>query len=145
MVRKAKADYDAVLNTYDVLIMPTIPFGSRRQPPPNAGPLASVNQTAGIVVNTAQFNGTGHPALSVPIGWTRPVEADILAPEDKDIKLPLQTPHALSKHPIDSLVEGGMRNTEYLTFVRKRIRRPVRLGFVCCSQDIRRCDFRDRS
>lgn len=44
---------------------------------------------AGIVANTSQFNGTGHPALSIPIGWTHPLDEDIISPEDINIKLPV--------------------------------------------------------
>lgn len=45
LARKAKEDYDAALAQYDVLIMPTIAFGARRQPPPNAGPWEAAQRT----------------------------------------------------------------------------------------------------
>ena len=44
---------------------------------------------AGIIANTSQFNGTGHPALSIPMGVAPPTDDFILSPSDKDIRLPV--------------------------------------------------------
>ncbi|EJD00181.1 amidase signature enzyme [Fomitiporia mediterranea MF3/22] len=89
LLRKAKRQYDTALANFDVLIMPTIAFGARRHPKPNAAPWNCAERTADIIANTAQFNGTGHPAMSIPIGWTRAAEEDILIVEDRNIKLPV--------------------------------------------------------
>jgi amidase len=43
----------------------------------------------GLTYNTAPFNGTGHPALSIPIGWARPAGEDILSSSDEAIQLPV--------------------------------------------------------
>jgi len=63
-----RAAYDAVLKDFDVLAMPTIPFPA----PPLPSPSATISQriTAAIDMegNTAPFNLSGHPAISVPCG-----------------------------------------------------------------------------
>ncbi|BGP14771.1 hypothetical protein JCM10213_004291 [Rhodosporidiobolus nylandii] len=86
--RKLKDDYDAALKEVDVLIMPTVNQPPRRHAPPGSGPLAWTQASAGIVSNTAAFNLTGHPAISVPCGFTPPHPADIRSPEEAQIKLP---------------------------------------------------------
>jgi len=66
--RSLKAAYDQVLEQYDLLLMPTIPI----VPPALPGPNPSVAEVfAGAMAalgNTAQFNLTGHPSLSMPCG-----------------------------------------------------------------------------
>jgi amidase len=44
---------------------------------------------AGISSNTAASNLTGHPTMTIPVGWTLPMAEDIHSPEDKDIRLPV--------------------------------------------------------
>lgn len=66
LVPEVRAAYDAALESYDVLVMPTVPYTARRLPVPDA-PLAEYLDTAlSMVVNTAPFDITGHPACSVP-------------------------------------------------------------------------------
>ncbi|THU76578.1 amidase signature enzyme [Dendrothele bispora CBS 962.96] len=89
IVRRLKEEYDEVLKQVDVLVMPTVPCTARRHVPPNAGPLGASKATAGLIENTAIFNGTGHPALSIPVGLAPPGSEDILRPEDSEIKLPV--------------------------------------------------------
>jgi len=54
-----RAKYDAVLANYDALLMPTTPMKAARRGEP-----------AGMVSNTAPFDVTGHPGLSVPCGMS---------------------------------------------------------------------------
>ncbi|KAF9255993.1 amidase signature enzyme [Marasmius fiardii PR-910] len=92
LIRKLKLEYDALLlDKVDVLVMPTVPCTARRHPPEGreAPVLESIRKTAGLTVNTAPFNGTGHPALTIPIGLAPPSKDDILAPEDENIRLPV--------------------------------------------------------
>ncbi|KAK7025456.1 hypothetical protein VNI00_015984 [Paramarasmius palmivorus] len=111
IVRKLKDDYDAVFKEVDVIVMPTVPVTARRHPPKDAGPLMAVaktgiyisrfpvccraftdpreKNTAGLTDNTGIFNGTGHPALTIPVGFGGPAPEDILQSSDKDIKLPI--------------------------------------------------------
>lgn len=63
----AKA-YDDLLSRYDLLLMPTLPITAPVIPAADA-PLAQVRQAAfGHIANTAPFDATGHPAMSVPCG-----------------------------------------------------------------------------
>ncbi|GJN87596.1 hypothetical protein Rhopal_000551-T1 [Rhodotorula paludigena] len=79
LTRKLKDDYDAIFADVDVLVMPTVNQPARRHAPPEA---------AGITSNTAAFNLTGHPALTIPVGFTPPSPTDIRSAADADIKLP---------------------------------------------------------
>ncbi|ALL78892.1 amidase [Pseudonocardia sp. EC080610-09] len=63
-----RAAYDDALSTYDVLVMPTLPYVARELPPSDV-PLAGYLDTAlSMIGNTAPFDVTGHPACSVPAG-----------------------------------------------------------------------------
>lgn len=66
--RSLRAGYDALLEGYDALLMPTTPAVARRLPRGQAETLDFVEATAGMVGNTLPFNVTGHPAMSVPCG-----------------------------------------------------------------------------
>jgi amidase len=64
--RVLKAAYDRALQQYDLLLMPTLPVKATPLPPPDA-PLALIVQRAfEMVTNTAPFDATGHPAMSIP-------------------------------------------------------------------------------
>ncbi|KAK8027460.1 hypothetical protein PG991_004516 [Apiospora marii] len=75
LTRRLRDDYDAALERYDVLLLPTTLRASFPLPPADAGPVAHMDAGRGMTENTASFNGTGHPALAVPIGFV-PSEAD---------------------------------------------------------------------
>lgn len=70
-VLQLRAAYDAALADYDVLVTPTTPTVAPLNPPLDgtAGPMAKVLAAAGNTANTCPFNATGHPALSMPVGW----------------------------------------------------------------------------
>ena len=61
--------YDQALSEVDVLVMPTVPFRATALPAADA-PLHDRIARArdGIDANTAPFDASGHPALSVPCG-----------------------------------------------------------------------------
>ena len=61
-----RAAYDRALAEYDVLVMPTQPMRATRLSPPDTPTVERVIHAMTGVANTAQFNVTGHPALSVP-------------------------------------------------------------------------------
>ncbi len=66
--RQLKLAYDRALEEYDLLLMPTVPMTAQPIPDPGA-PLAEIIARAfEMVGNTAPFNATGHPAMSIPCG-----------------------------------------------------------------------------
>jgi amidase len=70
LARKLKATYDAVFDDYDLLLMPTLPVKATPLPPADA-PLALYLQRAfEMLANTAPFDVTGHPAMSLPCGMS---------------------------------------------------------------------------
>ncbi|MGW0174032.1 amidase [Rhodococcus sp. NPDC003322] len=68
LVPAARAAYDAALELFDVLVMPTIPYLATEFPSPDADRATYVSKALGMIANTAPFDVTGHPALSVPAG-----------------------------------------------------------------------------
>ncbi|KAK7752011.1 hypothetical protein SLS62_005973 [Diatrype stigma] len=79
--RKLKDEYNAALEVVDLLVMPTTVAPSNPHPGDDATPLEQISASAGKLENTSQFNGTGHPALAMPIGF-------VPAKADSSIKLP---------------------------------------------------------
>ncbi|KAL7624933.1 hypothetical protein AAE478_004147 [Parahypoxylon ruwenzoriense] len=81
---KATSDaYDKALQQFDVLVMPTLPYPPPRLPEPGSdeGPLKFLMRTIGLVANTCPFDNSGHPALSLPVGF-------VPAREDPSVRLP---------------------------------------------------------
>ncbi len=60
--------YDDVLANYDVLVMPTIPFRATPLPRPDCSIVDTMTYALNMTNNTAQFDVTGHPSISVPCG-----------------------------------------------------------------------------
>jgi amidase len=68
LARDLKAAYDHAFNEFDLLVMPTLPFKATRIPNKDASREESVNRALDMNINTAPFNVTGHPAMTVPCG-----------------------------------------------------------------------------
>ena len=67
MARVLSNEYDKVLNNYDILLMPTTPQQAHTQIPSVETDRKTYIQNAlNMVQNTAPFNITGHPSISVP-------------------------------------------------------------------------------
>ncbi|KJA21917.1 hypothetical protein HYPSUDRAFT_139878 [Hypholoma sublateritium FD-334 SS-4] len=81
--------YDAALQKYDCLVVPTVAFVANTHPAPDATALSKIQKSVGQGLNCCPFNGTGHPALTFPIGTLPPTEEDWVTPEDADLKLPV--------------------------------------------------------
>lgn len=69
--RKLRAAYDAALSRFDVLAMPTLPFTAPLLPRPEASLEETVTAGLDMEGNTAPFDATGHPAMTVPCGLSR--------------------------------------------------------------------------
>ena len=62
------AAYDAAMDDYDVLVMPTLPVVASALVQPDAPREEYLARALEMIVNTAPFDVTGHPATSVPAG-----------------------------------------------------------------------------
>lgn len=82
IIRQIRDAYQTVFNDeVDVLIMPTTPFVAPRHGSPDS-PCKSFEPSIGLTTNTAIFNTTGHPAMTLPVGFAP-------AKEDSAIHLPV--------------------------------------------------------
>jgi len=66
--RRIRAAHDAVLDTYDLLLMPTLPIKATPLPGPDAGVIEKVDRAMEMFANTATADITHHPAMSIPCG-----------------------------------------------------------------------------
>jgi amidase len=66
--RQLRASYDDALSRFDLLIMPTTPMKATPLPPPDAGIPLFIKRAFEMIGNTAPFDTSGHPAMSIPCG-----------------------------------------------------------------------------
>ena len=66
--RKLREAYDAALADHDLLLMPTLPLKATPLPPADAPRELYVQRAFEMIANTAPFDATGHPAMSLPCG-----------------------------------------------------------------------------
>ncbi|EME79579.1 uncharacterized protein MYCFIDRAFT_37737, partial [Pseudocercospora fijiensis CIRAD86] len=88
LLRKINDAYDTALEDVDLLVMPTLPSPAclLYEDPASIGPLERLGRNLGMVTNTAPFDSTGHPALTVPVGF---VDAMDEKGKTEGIKLPI--------------------------------------------------------
>ena len=68
--RKLRHTFDAAFRQYDLLVMPTLPMKATPLPAANASISLIVQRAFEMVANTAPFDATGHPAMSIPCGMS---------------------------------------------------------------------------
>lgn len=87
--RQLRAAYDAQLAHYDLLLMPTVPLKAPRLPAANASPADWVSRALEMNANTAPFDVTGHPAISIPCGLSQglPVGLMLIARDYEEARL----------------------------------------------------------
>jgi amidase len=68
LLPRAIAGYDAVLKNFDLLLMPTVPVLAAELPGPDSPREYALTKSFETLTNTAPFDATGHPAMSVPCG-----------------------------------------------------------------------------
>ena len=66
--RRLTAAYDKALETYDLLLMPTTPMKATPLPTPGASREEQIGRAFEMITNTAPFDITHHPAMSLPCG-----------------------------------------------------------------------------
>lgn len=68
LARKLSAAYDEALESYDLLLLPTLPMKATPIPAPDASREEIVGRALEMIHNTCPFDVTGHPAMNVPCG-----------------------------------------------------------------------------
>ncbi|KAH6715920.1 amidase signature domain-containing protein [Leptodontidium sp. MPI-SDFR-AT-0119] len=84
LLGKLNDEYEMAFRDVDVLVMPTIvfpPVKIEEKGGKSLGPLKMLSRTISATYNTATFNSTGHPGLSLPVGF-------VPARDDTDVWLP---------------------------------------------------------
>jgi amidase len=76
--------YETLFKEYDLIVMPTTPFVAPRNVDWKRGdsPMEALKPSMGITTNTAIFDVTGHPAMSLPVGFAP-------AKDDDNVMLPV--------------------------------------------------------
>ena len=78
LARSLRAAYDAVLKDYDVLLMPTLPLKATPIPKADAPRMEVIQRAFEMLPNTAPFDVTGHPSMSVPCGLSDGLPAGMM-------------------------------------------------------------------
>lgn len=68
LVMEMTRQYDAALQEFDVIIMPTMPYLATKIPPADVSFTDFNHHCLSMAANTMPLNLTGHPAISVPVG-----------------------------------------------------------------------------
>ena len=79
--RQLSDKYQALFEKFDVVVMPTTPIVAPKHGKRGL-PLESLKPSMGLTINTAIFDVTGHPAMSLPIGFAP-------AKDDSKVMLPV--------------------------------------------------------
>lgn len=88
LMRRLTDEYNRAFATYNVLVMPTAPMLTQKtmtaegKKAAGMGPLLLLNRNLGVTHNTAPFDFSGHPALSLPVGFASPAD-------DPEVRLPV--------------------------------------------------------
>ena len=78
LARTLRAAYDAVLKDYDLLLMPTLPLKATPIPKTDAPRMEIIQRAFEMLPNTAPFDVTGHPSMSVPCGLSDGLPAGMM-------------------------------------------------------------------
>ena len=68
LTRQLIQAYDDALKQVDLLLMPTLPMTATEIPKPGASVEDNIGRALEMIANTAPFDSTGHPAMSIPCG-----------------------------------------------------------------------------
>ncbi|TAW20038.1 amidase [Rhizobium ruizarguesonis] len=70
LARKLRAEYDAALARYDILLMPTTPMKAPPLPGRETSRSLALRRATENMANTFPFDLTSHPAISIPCGFS---------------------------------------------------------------------------
>ncbi|XP_060581871.1 amidase-like [Ruditapes philippinarum] len=81
--------YDEALKKYDVIIMPTLPYKAPLLPTKDSTIKERFKNALGMIKNTAPFDSTGHPALTINAGKSEglPIGMMIIGNQFEDAKV----------------------------------------------------------
>jgi amidase len=84
LAQQVRDSYEKLFQEYDLIIMPTTPFVAPKNVDWKRGdpPIDALKPSMGITINTAIFDVTGHPAISLPVGFAP-------SKEDTGVRLPV--------------------------------------------------------
>ncbi|MBJ26112.1 MAG: Asp-tRNA(Asn)/Glu-tRNA(Gln) amidotransferase GatCAB subunit A [Alphaproteobacteria bacterium] len=68
--RKLRNSYDEILEDFDVIVLPTLPQTATKLPAPDCSREEYVDSALNMLRNTAPFDCSGHPAISIPCGFS---------------------------------------------------------------------------
>lgn len=68
--RQLKMEYNKVLSSYDLLLMPTTPMKATPLPERASGLDLWTQRAFEMLANTAPFDVSGHPSMSIPCGMS---------------------------------------------------------------------------
>ncbi|KAI8942505.1 hypothetical protein NX059_000569 [Plenodomus lindquistii] len=82
--QRLRDEYEKLLQTYDIIVMPTTPCVAPRNSDWRRGdaPMDALKPSMGLTINTAVFDVTGHPAMTIPVGFAP-------SSEDPHVRLPV--------------------------------------------------------
>jgi amidase len=92
MLITVSKEYESILAQYDVLITPTVSTTASKLADRGAGLIAQWKTEQRISNNTCQFNLTGLPAMTIPVGFLpdqRGGDGSVLLPAGMQIVGPL--------------------------------------------------------
>lgn len=72
--RQLRNAYDVAFQKVDLLVTPTLPYIATSHCAEDATPLDQIAKQVGLTSSTCQFNQTGHPALTLPVGMLEILE-----------------------------------------------------------------------
>jgi amidase len=113
LARSLGSAYDEALAQVDLLVMPTLPLKATRIPDPN-GPLEEyVARALEMIVNTAPFDVTGHPAMNVPCAMSEglPIGMMLVGRTGEDATV-LRAADAFQRQVFSPPAPGSVRQRE---------------------------------
>lgn len=98
IMRRVNERFAAAMKQYDLLLMPTVPMKPQPIPPADCSISLYVQRAFEMIGNTAPFNGTGLPAMSVPCGLSDglPIGMMLVGPKWGELKI-YQAAHAFEQ------------------------------------------------
>ncbi|HID68159.1 MAG TPA: amidase, partial [Roseibacterium sp.] len=98
LMRKVVEQYQMAFRSVDILLLPTVPMKPQPIPPPDCSTSLYIQRAFEMIGNTAPFNATGFPVMSVPCGLSEglPIGMSLVAPHYGEMVI-YQAAHAFEQ------------------------------------------------